>query len=56
MVTYSDQGAGVDHGSFLLELAHDGCLDLLGGLGGGGGGSEKGRHCVMVGLGPVGRC
>lgn len=42
VVTYSDQGAGVGHGGLLLELAHDSCLDLLGGLNGSGGaGTEK---------------
>lgn len=42
VVTYSDQGAGVGHGGLLLELAHDSCLDLLGGLrGSGGAGTEK---------------
>lgn len=42
VVTYSDQGAGVRHGCLLLELAHDSCLDLLGGLNGSGGaGTEK---------------
>lgn len=37
VVTYSDQGAGVGHGGLLLKLAHDCCLDLLGGLNGSGG-------------------
>lgn len=42
VVTYSDQGAGVGHGGLLLELAHDSCLDLLGGLrGSSGAGTEK---------------
>lgn len=42
LVDFSDQGAGVGHGGLLLELAHDSCLDLLGGLrGSSGAGTEK---------------
>lgn len=49
LVDFSDQGAGVRHGGLLLELAHDSCLDLLGGLNGSGGaGTEKRRHYERV--------
>lgn len=51
LVDFSDQGAGVGHGGLLLELAHDSCLDLLGGLNGSGGaGTEKRRHYEGVRL------
>ena len=41
MVTYSDQSTGVVHGRLLLQLLHEGGLDVLGGLGGGGGGGAE---------------
>ena len=32
--TYTDQSTSIGHGRFLLQLQHDGILDVLGGLGG----------------------
>lgn len=42
---YSDQGAGIVHGGLLLQLLHDGGLDLLGVVGGRivVGGAEEGH-------------